>query len=984
MKMNKLVIFVMILIVVTIISSVSVFSTQCTYYRYSSGVYSASSASGATSGTGVLGDGSTGKQGVCYPNSIVMKSDTDLDGKISHIERPGLEEAYIKSGKVRIMAYTLSNKYVSPTPFPSGTQVTIAPPQATGSSGQATGGEPPKVLEPTTPPQTLETSLSGTSEVQILADVVPLDVLKRVDTDNNGLVTPTEITKAKTSDKTYFIVGTQPGLANIYYNPETGAQGLSFAGINYINIYSLDGENPLTLGNNFLMAKPTEGFIQLPITETTAPIIEAAKTGVERPVELAGPTSSELTQTVSAPDIIKSPAFATLYEGTTGKQLSQANEEEKVSFLNTLYLMYDTKTQKYSLLNSQTNKAYSLLTGEELKLEIAAQPVSPTEVPKPPEITTPPKEKTPAEEAAPPAETPSPEASAPASTTTPAAGAETFTGTDLFGANARCPDCRYTRNADGSWTAVDKDGNAFTLTDAQKTQLNTQYKRQPSAPEDERFIITEPAPKSTEELLKTTKDRLERVKNELNALRKDYETSTKVVEDWNKYQKEHKGAKKEDFLKTVDEDVAKEINEQYAGDINLYAQSKGLQFVTLGLEVERLTTHDIPLAIGGLPTDPITIGQAKILQTAGVSNDVIANIKTQRDYEEYMFSIKSDPEKYSAVLKATGEYPEVGDIITYQGINAEVTELEDGSAIIEIIGQPDPAMLERAGIETVDAGKGVYKVLDYADLHKTKRNKLWFYGAQGMKSILMTASYVEKFKGSIDIISGIWMGGEEGVQRAYQEAARLFCEEAWGIFGGMQCWTSRICAWNDRFTDAKAEAGGAFAYDTGLGAFDSIATLQADKTTYAHYNETGELVTEAVYRIDAFVKNNRGDDKVMFGLYLVNKRMGGSCKEGVEVKLLQKVSLNANKTVYNHRGSRMITTISPYKYDCACIKWAEGYAPEGLDGKFRPMMCAEFKETDRVVSEPPVAVFEPELIEGTPPTTQTETGTAYETEVADW
>ncbi len=696
----------------------------------------------------------------------------------------------------------------------------------------------------------------------------------------------------------------------------------------------------------------------------TAPKGTAALAAVPQPVEQALPApAAEPPQQLTANQIETLPDITLMTKG--GEKEITLNDQD---YTIEGYSVIEGSKYTYTLLDQKTKLKWTLtpdggFTQYIAKTEVAAAPAAPVE-------TATVSQPAPAEEVAVPVKGVAPEEVAVAP------------GVNL--ANLQ----------------------PITTTSAPSSEVSTaagptETATMPAATEEAAPIVgeTQIGPAETAEL------KLKNLEQEVKNNQEEYETALGVSRDYAKFAAKQKGEVSDaQFLENMklkgNEDeraLAEKIIKEYGGKVEDYFNA---QKDKMDISKQQLDIVNQEFALG-VRNDvdkgtAIFTDQVNILKAAGVPPEVIATLETQEDYQNYI-NTKMDDQTYAKALAASGDYANVGDIVTMKdGSYAKVDSINpDGTVKVEYIGTGGETNAERdpktGELLKDSAGNLVYKT-QMTDLHGAKSNMLWFDISQGSAIIMQASEYVDRFKGFADVMGGWWLGGDKAIQAAYERVSRSFCEEAYGVFGGRQCWVSRICSTRNWYTDSKAAANAAYAYDLGSGnGYDSIATINADKTTITHYNASGKTVSENLYRIDVFVKNNKpGDDYVHFELNLVNKVAAGDCRDGMTVKTIQEVLLNSTNRIYNHRSSRMITKLSSTPYDCVCIEWIS--PPAGLESygmyqqrKYTPRMCAQIMNTGRELSQPPAVAVEPEQISGTAPTTTTTTGGSYETGVAtDW
>ena len=189
----------------------------------------------------------------------------------------------------------------------------------------------------------------------------------------------------------------------------------------------------------------------------------------------------------------------------------------------------------------------------------------------------------------------------------------------------------------------------------------------------------------------------------------------------------------------------------------------------------------------------------------------------------------------------------------------------------------------------------------------------------------------EEYKG-IGHWSSLWISDEDMAKKR-QETAQKFCDEILGgVFGGKNCYQSRIC--EGLFPREPTQSQNFLVTETSVGGYLPAASIQAEKSFPAMYMEAGKTKTKRVYKITYFIENPHMDQELTYYIEL----RGDKTFKSPESKLAGR-KLEGGREVAGEKegrlGSDPMIFESDSNYDNACLVFSPrimnsngGYANE--------------------------------------------------------
>ncbi len=162
--------------------------------------------------------------------------------------------------------------------------------------------------------------------------------------------------------------------------------------------------------------------------------------------------------------------------------------------------------------------------------------------------------------------------------------------------------------------------------------------------------------------------------------------------------------------------------------------------------------------------------------------------------------------------------------------------------------------------------------------------------------------------------------------------------QKWADYLGTDKYVSYICM--DWHGHLKGEQEGTHVvYTTGpTGEAEAVISVQGMRIPIENVrNETGSIMTEYIYKMEFYVKNNNKDKVVTFMPRII-------AADGHQEPLFNKsIMVGGNRTTANYRGDRMVVMKLKKNYEKLCLYFSESNKPKGVSGPDNSV-CTNFIE----------------------------------------
>jgi hypothetical protein len=161
-------------------------------------------------------------------------------------------------------------------------------------------------------------------------------------------------------------------------------------------------------------------------------------------------------------------------------------------------------------------------------------------------------------------------------------------------------------------------------------------------------------------------------------------------------------------------------------------------------------------------------------------------------------------------------------------------------------------------------------------------------------------------------------------------------------------WVSQIC----RIRNLKGNEEGTSVVYSVNAAGEAEAVISVQGLRIPIEMTSNETVTEYIYNMEFYVKNNNKDEVLMF---MPKIRVTGGAEESLFNK---SILVGGNRSTANFRGDRMIVMKLKKKYDQLCLDWTVKPSKIFLEmGSVDDLLCVDFIQPDETG---PVSTIEPE------------------------